>query len=138
MDSEKIFPPNRKSGISNVFMPEYIDFKRHIPERTIISSRKIKSNCSSHHPSSTSNTLSTASASDGTAERIYHYETMIKLTQNCKTELKWWVTNLQFQKGKPLALAPPDLVIQSDAAKTGGWGAATHNESTGGYGKRKK
>ena len=71
-------------------------------------------------------------------QKGYHYETMISLTQDCVTELKWWINNINLQKGKPLVILPPDLVIQSDAAKTGGWGAATHNESTGGMWKREE
>ena len=61
-----------------------------------------------------------------------HYESLITLSPEGKTELKWWIENLALQHGRPLHLPPPDLVICSDAAKTGGWGAVSHLGSTGG------
>ena len=35
-------------------------------------------------------------------------------------------------KGKPIHIAPPQMIISSDAAKKGGWGAASQGISTGG------
>ena len=62
-----------------------------------------------------------------------HYETSVGLTQDCIVELKWWINNLHLQKGKPLNLEPPEIIIQSDAATSGGgWGASTKDLSTGG------
>ena len=49
-------------------------------------------------------------------------------------ELKWWETNLHLMKGKPIHIAPPQMIISSDAAKTGGWGAASQGISPGGGG----
>ena len=48
-----------------------------------------------------------------------HYESLISLTPEGKTELQWWIENLALQRGRPLHLPPPDLIICSDAAKTG-------------------
>ena len=46
--------------------------------------------------------------------------------------MKWWVENLALMEGRPLHLPSPELIICSDAAKTGGWGAACRLGSTGG------
>ena len=51
-----------------------------------------------------------------------HYESSIELSPEGKLELKWWIENLQILKGNPMHLPPPELIICSDAAKTGGWG----------------
>ena len=59
------------------------------------------------------------------------YESSISLDKSCKMELKWWVTNLTLLKGKAIHLEPPEMTIQSDAAKTGSWGATTQTQSTG-------
>ena len=37
-------------------------------------------------------------------------------------------------KRKPIHIVPPQMIISSDAAKTGGWGAASQGISTGGGG----
>ena len=66
------------------------------------------------------------------AQRGDHYETSVGLTQDCIVELKWWINNLHLQKGKPLNLEPPEIIIQSDAATSGGWSASTKDLSTGG------
>ena len=60
------------------------------------------------------------------------YESMVPIPELGKTELKWWINNLFLLEGAPLKIHPPDLVICSDAAKTGGWGAVSHMGSTGG------
>ena len=62
----------------------------------------------------------------------FHYEQVTSLSREGKTELKWWVENLELLQGNPIHFPPPDLVICSDAAKTGGWGAVCHLGSTGG------
>ena len=61
-----------------------------------------------------------------------HYESLVCLSSEGKLELKWWIENLGLQKGKPMHLPPPEMIICSDAAKTGGWGAVCHLGSTGG------
>ena len=60
------------------------------------------------------------------------YESLVSLDKSCLMELKWWITNLNLSKGKPIHLEPPEMIIQSDAAKTGGWGATMGKTSTGG------
>ena len=61
-----------------------------------------------------------------------NYESIVVIPQDGLLELKWWIENLKLQKGNPLHLIPPDMIICSDAAKTGGWGAVCHLGSTGG------
>ena len=62
----------------------------------------------------------------------WNYGTIVPLDKDCVIELKWWRENLGLCKGKPLLIDPPDLIIQSDAAKTGGWGASCGPTQTGG------
>jgi hypothetical protein len=64
--------------------------------------------------------------------RKLHYETMISLSEEGISELRWWVENLNLAQGNRIHLPPPELIICSDAAKTGGWGAVCHLGSTGG------
>ena len=45
----------------------------------------------------------------------------VKLNQQSLAELKWWKENLLLQNGKPLKIGIPQLMIQTDASKTG-WG----------------
>ena len=61
-----------------------------------------------------------------------HYEKIISLSSDAILELKWWIQNLSLMEGNPIQLPPPELIICSDAAKTGGWGAVCHLGSTGG------
>ena len=63
------------------------------------------------------------------------YEAPAFLNQDALTELKWWMLNLELRKGKPLSILPADLIIQSDAAGTGGWGAHCAGWRTGGQWK---
>jgi len=65
-------------------------------------------------------------------QRRFSYGSMINLDQESKLELKWWSQNLILRKGCPISVFPPDLLIQSDAAKTGGWGAHCQGQKTGG------
>ena len=62
----------------------------------------------------------------------WNYGTLVPLDKDCVIELKWWKENLGLCKGKPLLIDPPDIIIQSDAAKTGGWGASCGPTQTGG------
>ena len=64
-----------------------------------------------------------------------HYDSLVPLSPESKLELKWWVENLRFLKGNPMHLPAPELIICSDAARTGGWGAVCHLGSTGGQWK---
>ena len=49
------------------------------------------------------------------------YQAKVKLNQQSLAELKWWKENLLLQNGKPLKIGIPQLMIQTDASKTG-WG----------------
>ena len=60
------------------------------------------------------------------------YSFQVSLDQKAKLELKWWLENLSLLNGKPLNLDLPDMIISSDGAKTGGWGAACEHQGTGG------
>ena len=60
------------------------------------------------------------------------YESIVSIPSEGLLELNWWVNNLRLLKGNPLQLPAPDMIICSDAAKTGGWGAVCHLGSTGG------
>ena len=65
-------------------------------------------------------------------QQTLSFESLITLNRDCVMELKWWETNLHLMKGKPIHIAPRQMIISSDAAKTGGWGAASHGISAGG------
>ena len=60
------------------------------------------------------------------------YETQFTLNQLSRGELKRWIQNLSLYNGKPIRVAPPDIVIATDAAKTGGWGAVCQGTPAGG------
>ena len=56
---------------------------------------------------------------------LLNYESMIMLTKDCLTDLKWWIQSLTLLKGKPFRLDHPDMTLFSDAASSTGWGACT-------------
>ena len=60
------------------------------------------------------------------------YAFQVHLDEKARLELQWWSSNITIQKGKPLSLEPPQLVISTDGAKTGGWGAECNGQGTGG------
>lgn len=49
------------------------------------------------------------------------YKNKINLSQESKTEISWWIQQLQVWNGKQIITNEPDLVIQTDAS-TMGWG----------------
>ena len=59
------------------------------------------------------------------------YQAKVKLNQQSLAELKWWKENLLLQNGKPLKIGIPQLIIQTDASKTG-WRAVCQGITTGG------
>ena len=65
-------------------------------------------------------------------QQKFHYDFSILINEEGREELNWLVKNLDLWNGSPLQFPPPDLTIFSDAAKTGGWGAACQGKSTGG------
>ena len=50
------------------------------------------------------------------------YAASMTLTEECKMELQWWVTNLTIWNGRAIISPGPDMIIQTDASMTG-WGA---------------
>ena len=60
------------------------------------------------------------------------YGSLITLDKNSKLELMWWIENLHLRIGKPILTSSPDLIIYSDAATSGGWGAFCQGQRTGG------
>ena len=60
------------------------------------------------------------------------YNSPVIIDHHARSELTWWIENLRILKGKPIKTNPPDLIIFSDAAKTGGWGAECKGTVTGG------
>ena len=50
------------------------------------------------------------------------YETMVMLSDASREELEWWTDHLQSWNGRAIISPGPDMVIQTDASKTG-WGA---------------
>ena len=61
------------------------------------------------------------------------FDTMIKLSIQAKSELRWWIQNLHLNKGRSLISVPPQIVISSDASQKG-WGAACQDQKTGDHG----
>ena len=55
----------------------------------------------------------------------------IVLDHQSKTELLWWITNLDLCNGRSLIQPPAQVLIQTDAS-TKGWGATCNGISTGG------
>ena len=55
----------------------------------------------------------------------------ITLNQKSKQELTWWIQNLSLCNGRCLVQPPPQMIIQTNASKTG-WGVACQREKTRG------
>ena len=58
------------------------------------------------------------------------YQTKIKLSQQSLAELKWWKENLLLQNNKTLKIEMQQLIIQTDASKTG-WGQSVREPRQG-------
>ena len=63
------------------------------------------------------------------------YDATIALSNEAKEELKWWLAHLDAWNGRALLQPSPDLVIETDASKTG-WGAVCLGVTTGGLWSR--
>jgi hypothetical protein len=75
----------------------------------------------------------------GSLRKDLSYSDTLVLSQNSRTELRWWIFNLDLQKGTPMKMQEPDMVIFSDAAQTKGWGAALEEgPATGGLWSKKE
>ena len=59
------------------------------------------------------------------------YGAKVKLTPGCKEELRWWILHMKTWNGKAIITPGPDMIIQTDASKTG-WGAALENQPRSG------
>ena len=46
------------------------------------------------------------------------------LSSEAKSEIQWWIVNVRLWNGRPVHLPSPSLIIITDAAKKGGWGAS--------------
>ena len=55
------------------------------------------------------------------------YEDTILLHKEAKIELDWWVQNLDVNDGRCILSTAPQIVIQSDASKSG-WGAVCQGQ----------
>ena len=78
----------------------------------------------------TSETFTTAANTNLKVNKSYG--SVITLDKTSKLELSWWIENLQLRTGKPIQTSPTDLIIYSDAATSGGWGAFCQGQRTGG------
>ena len=58
------------------------------------------------------------------------YSTMVTLTEPCKEELTWWIEHLETWNGNALISAAPDMILQTDASKSG-WGAHREGPNNG-------
>ena len=61
----------------------------------------------------------------------HSYQQKIVLNHQSKTELLWWITNLDLCNDRSLIQPPAQVLIQTDAS-TKGWGATCNGISTGG------
>ena len=68
---------------------------------------------------------------------VNSYQTKVKLNQQSLAELKWWKENLLLQNGKPLKIGIRQLIIQTDASKTG-WGQSIREPPRGELGHIRK
>lgn len=58
-----------------------------------------------------------------------NYQQMIILPQTSRGEINWWLQQLEHWNGKQIRLSSnPDLVIETDASKTGWGGSMSHSE----------
>ena len=62
-----------------------------------------------------------ATTANSGSERNKFLSNQSKIKPAALAELKWWKRNLLLQNGKPLKIGMPQLIIQTNASKTG-WG----------------
>ncbi|KAJ1147263.1 hypothetical protein NDU88_000144 [Pleurodeles waltl] len=61
----------------------------------------------------------------------FGYEDLVSLDHDSRIKLQWWLDHLDTWKGRAIFSTAPDLVLESDASRTG-WGARCAQFSTGG------
>ena len=61
-----------------------------------------------------------------------HYEALVPISVGVKTELSWWINQLELSNGKSIISPNPSMILTSDASDAG-WGATFESQSTGGY-----
>lgn len=61
----------------------------------------------------------------------FGYDGSIRLSQEAKEDLQWWVNNVSEWNGRTMLQSSPHCVIETDASKAG-WGAFHQGEATGG------
>ena len=59
------------------------------------------------------------------------YEDKISLNAAPLEELKWWCRNRNLNKGRPIKIQNVEIIIHSDATKSGGWGTLPGTDSRG-------
>ena len=64
--------------------------------------------------------------------KVNSYESIIKLTAECKEEIRWWMTHLEEVNGRAVTVSPPDITIETDASLIG-WGAAWQKQMLQGH-----
>ena len=60
------------------------------------------------------------------------YGAIVTLTPECLTELRWWMLHLDQCNAKSVLSPGPDLIIESDASRSG-WGAAAAGQTVRGH-----
>lgn len=56
---------------------------------------------------------------------------MIPISVEVKTELRWWINQLEVSNGKSIISSNPSMILTSDASDVV-WGATWDTQSTGG------
>jgi hypothetical protein len=64
--------------------------------------------------------------------RTVSYETTVTVTAACKTEARWWLANLEEMNGRQIRIPAPDVILETDASKTG-WGATCRGQNIKGF-----
>ena len=64
-------------------------------------------------------------------KKKHNYKARVTLTPECKAELIWWAESLEHHNGQSFIVTSQDLVITTDASRTG-WGAVVEKVKTQG------
>ena len=65
------------------------------------------------------------------AVRMGGYDQELELSIAARADLTWWIDNLKLNNGQPTMTPVAQMIVTSDASKTG-WGAVCDQQSTGG------